>query len=415
VPTRPLDLAEARRLEPALSDRLIAAYATEDASVDPFMLSLDNLAQAVDRGARYLRNAKLVEFERDNGRIRRSVFLDQSSGGRFAVEADIVVNATGAWAGLVAALAGAHIDILYSSGSLLVTQDRLSTRVVNRLRKAADADILVPGGTVSVLGTTSVTIDSPDLCRPTVAETDAIIDDARAMMPVLETTRYIRAYAGVRPLVLVGGAGDARSVSRNFSLIDHERDRVENFVTITGGKLTTYRLMAERTADLVCAKLGVDAPCTTRTEPLPASVRGEWTEPGLGPRRWIAERDADDIILCECEMVSRKAVNRIIENMDGQYGSSLLNSIGLRSRVGKGPCQGGFCGLRVTGHLYDEGYVSGRRGVHEMHAFTRRRWRGFRPVLWGLPLVQADLQEALYCGALDLELEADARDDGGDL
>ncbi|MGE4194380.1 MAG: anaerobic glycerol-3-phosphate dehydrogenase subunit A [Pseudodesulfovibrio sp.] len=415
VPTHALDLEEARQLEPTLSDKLIAAYATEDASVDPFMLSLDNLAQAVDKGARYLRNAKLVEFERDNGRIRRSIFLDQSSGERFAVEAEIVVNATGAWAGMVAALAGAHIDILYSSGSLLVTQDRLTTRVVNRLRKAADSDILVPGGTVSVLGTTSVTIDSPDLCRPTVAEADAIIDDARAMIPVLETTRYIRAYAGVRPLVLVAGAGDARSVSRNFSLIDHEKDQVDNFVTITGGKLTTYRLMAERTGDLICAKLGVNAACTTRTEPLPASTRGEWTEPGLGPKRWIGERDKDDIILCECEMVSRKAVNQIIDGMDGQYGSSLLNSIGLRSRVGKGPCQGGFCGLRVTGHLYDEGYVSGVHGVHEMHAFTRRRWRGLRPVLWGLPLVQADLQEALYCGALDLELEADIRDDGGDL
>ncbi len=414
VPTRPLEVGEARRLEPALSAGVIAAYETEDASVDPFMLSLDNLAQAVDRGARYLRNAELVEFELDGGRIRRSVFLDRASGERFAVEAEVVVNATGAWAGMVAALAGAHIDILYSSGSLLVTQDRLTRRVINRLRQAADSDILVPGGTVSVLGTTSVTIDAPDLCRPTVAEADAIIDDARAMIPELETTRYIRAYAGVRPLVMVGGAGDARSVSRNYSLIDHSEDRVDNFVTITGGKLTTYRLMAERTGDMVCAKLGVDAPCTTRTEPLPASTKGEWTEPGLGPRRWIGERDHDDIILCECEMVSRKVVDQIITNMDGQHGSSLLKSIGLRSRVGKGPCQGGFCGLRVTGHLYDEEYMSGGRGVREMRAFTRRRWRGVYPVLWGLPLVQADLQEALYCGALDLELEADAEGDGGD-
>lgn len=405
VPTRELDLREARQLEPALSEKLIAAYETEDGSVDPFMLSLDNLAQAVALGGRYLRNARLMEFERQGGRISRSIFRDQTSGETFAVQSEIVVNATGAWAGMVAALAGARIDILYSSGSLLVTQDRLTSRVVNRLRKAADADILVPGGTVSVLGTTSVTIDSPDLCRPTVAEADAIIEDARAMIPELETTRYIRAYAGVRPLVLVGDSGDARSVSRNFSLIDHAKDNVENFVTITGGKLTTYRLMAERTGDMVCAKLGVDAPCLTRTEPLPPSTKGEWTEPGLGPKRWITERDKDDIILCECEMVSRRAVNQIIENMDGQHGSSLLNSIGLRSRVGKGPCQGGFCGLRVTGHLYDEEHVSGDQGVHEMRAFNRRRWRGLYPVLWGLPLVQADLQEALYCGALDLELD----------
>ncbi len=231
------------------------------------------------------------------------------------------------------------------------------------------------------------------------------------MIPVLETTRYIRAYAGVRPLVLLGDSGDARNVSRNFSLIDHAKDDVDNFITITGGKLTTYRLMAERTADMVCAKLGVDAKCTTRTEPLPASTMGRWTEPGLGPKSWIQNRDADDLILCECEMVSRNAINSIIENMDGIHGNSMLKAIGMRSRVGKGPCQGGFCGLRITGHLYDEGYVSETKGIEELQSFVDRRWRGFSPILWGLPMVQADLQEALYCGALDLELDDDDDDD----
>lgn len=413
VPTRELSLEEARQMEPVLSDDLIAAYYTEDGAVDPFMLSLDNLAQAVDRGGSYLRNAELIDFVLVDGRISRSVFVDRFSGEQFEVVAEVVVNATGAWAGMVAAKAGARINILYSSGSLLVTQDRLTKRVVNRLRKAADSDILVPGGTVSVLGTTSVTVDHPDHCRPTVAEATAIIEDAKAMIPMLETTRYIRAYAGVRPLVLLGDSKDARNVSRNFSLIDHARDDVDNFITITGGKLTTYRLMAERTADMVCAKIGNTTPCSTRTEPLPASTMGRWTEPGLGPKSWIRERDADDLILCECEMVSRNNVNAIIENMDGQHGNSLLTSIGLRSRVGKGPCQGGFCALRVTGHLYDEGYANGSRGLEEMRSFTERRWRGFSPMLWGLPLVQADLQEALHCGALDLELADDGDDECG--
>ncbi len=411
VPAHEIDIREARELEPVLSDKLIAAYSVEDGAVDPFMLSLDNLAQSVALGGQYLRNAKLIDFSKDNGRIQRSTFLDQTTGEQFAVEAEIVVNATGAWAGIVAALAGAHINILYSSGSLLITQDRITKRVVNRLRKAADSDILVPGGTVSVLGTTSVTIDSPDLCRPSVAETNSIIEDARAMIPVLDTTRYIRAYAGVRPLVLLGDSGDARNVSRNFSLIDHARDDVDNFITITGGKLTTYRLMAERTADMVCAKLGVDAKCTTRTEPLPPSTMGRWTEPGLGPKSWIQNRDADDLILCECEMVSRNAINAIVENMGGMHGNSILKAIGMRSRVGKGPCQGGFCGLRITGHLYDEGYVSEAKGIEELQSFVGRRWRGFSPILWGLPMVQADLQEALYCGALDLELHDDDDDD----
>lgn len=404
VPAAEVDVKDALEMEPSLSKDVIAAYAVEDAAVDPFMLSLDNLAQAKQLGSDAMRHARVVGFDVEGGRIVRSLFMDDTSGEAFTVEAEIIVNASGAWAGMIAALAGAKIDILYSSGSLLVTQDRISKRVINRLRKPSDADILVPGGTVSVLGTTSVTIDSPDLCRPTAEEADRIIDDSRAMAPILETTRYIRAYAGVRPLVLVGGTGDARSVSRNFSLIDHARDGVDNFVTITGGKLTTYRMMAEKTADMVCAKLGVCEPCTTATAPLPASTMGKWTEPGLAPKSWIVERDKDDVVLCECEMVSKSVIDAIVGELGDMRGRSLLKDIAQRSRVGKGPCQGGFCGLRVTAHLYDQERLQGDKGVAELKEFVERRWRGFYPILWGLPMMQAELQEALYCGMMDLEL-----------
>ncbi len=407
IPYIELSPDEALHLEPELSEKVIAAYAVHDAAIDPFMLSLDNLAHAMSLGARARRNARAVSFALENGRIRRVRFVDENTGREFEVAAELVVNASGAWAGIVAAMAGADIHILYSMGSLLVTQDRITKRVVNRLRRPSDSDILVPGGTVSVLGTTSVSIESPDLCRPTVEETDIIIDDAKAMIPELESTRYIRAYAGVRPLVS-SASGDGRTVSRGYTLIDHSRDGIENFVTITGGKLTTYRLMAEKTADVVCAKLGVNAPCITRTEPLPASLMGTWTEPGAAPRFWIERRDENDLVLCECEMVSKNVVEAAVREMGEMRGRSILNGLSLRTRVGKGPCQGGFCGLRITSHLYDQKHVSGDRGIAELKAFVNRRWKGFSPMLWGLPLVQADLQEALYCGMLDLELNGSA-------
>jgi len=321
------------------------------------------------------------------------------------IEAELVINAAGAWAGRIAALASAHIGILFSMGTLLITQDRIATRVINRLRKPSDADILVPGGTVSILGTTSIRVSSPDGCRPSVAEADRIIDDARAMLPILERTRYIRAYAGVRPLVSLGPAGDDRAVSRGFALIDHAQEGVDNFITITGGKLTTYRLMAEKAADLACAKLGVSVPCRTRTEVLPASTLGKWTEPGRGPKSWVDSRTEDDLVLCECEMVSRNVIDSIIDEAKAMRGRSMLKAVGMRSRVGKGPCQGGFCGPRITAHLYDRGMVEGMQGLAELKTYTERRWRGFSPILWGVPLMQADLQEALHCGAMDLEFE----------
>jgi glycerol-3-phosphate dehydrogenase len=405
IPCRGLDSSTARVMEPALSENVIAVFAVQDGAVDPFMLSLDNIAQALSLGASMRRNLAATAMETSGGRITGVRCRDITTGEEVRIEAELVINAAGAWAGRIAALASAHIGILFSMGTLLITQDRIATRVINRLRKPSDADILVPGGTVSILGTTSIRVSSPDGCRPSVAEADRIIDDARAMLPILERTRYIRAYAGVRPLVSLGPAGDDRAVSRGFALIDHAQEGVDNFITITGGKLTTYRLMAEKAADLACAKLGVSVPCRTRTEVLPASTLGKWTEPGRGPKSWVDSRTEDDLVLCECEMVSRNVIDSIIDEAKAMRGRSMLKAVGMRSRVGKGPCQGGFCGPRITAHLYDRGMVEGMQGLAELKTYTERRWRGFSPILWGVPLMQADLQEALHCGAMDLEFE----------
>ncbi|MBU1002591.1 MAG: anaerobic glycerol-3-phosphate dehydrogenase subunit A [Proteobacteria bacterium] len=404
VPCREIDPARARELEPALCERVFAAFEVDDASVDPFMLSLDNLAQALSLGARVRRNARVLSFERNGACITRVQLMDETTGQPFSIQTEQVIIAAGAWSGPLARMAGAEINVHCSQGTLAITQDRITRRAINRLRPPTDADILVPGGTVSILGTTSVRIDSPDLCRPSVAEVDRMIDDARAMIPVLDSTRYMRAYAGVRPLVSHGEAGDDRAVSRGFDLIDHARFGVDNCLTITGGKLTTYRLMAERATDLVCRKLNVSAPCLTRTEPLPPSANGRWTRAGESARAWVDRLRRNDVILCECEMVSRDTVTAIVDELGEMRGRSALTAIGLRSRMGKGPCQGGFCGPRVTSHLYDIGQLDGDQGIHELKRFIQRRWRGKAPVLWGTDLMQAELQEALHCGVFELEL-----------
>ncbi|MCV5263725.1 anaerobic glycerol-3-phosphate dehydrogenase subunit A, partial [Escherichia coli] len=82
----------------------------------------------------------------------------------------------------------------------------------------------------------------------------------------------LRAYSGVRPLVASDNDPSGRSVSRGIVLLDHaQRDGMEGFITITGGKLMTYRLMAEWATDAVCRKLGNTTPCTTAEAPLPGS------------------------------------------------------------------------------------------------------------------------------------------------
>ena len=410
IPVQSLDLKEARELEPTLSDKIIAVYAVDDATIDPFKLSLDNMADASGRGAQLRRYCQVTGFEIDEGRICRTTVLDRVTGKSESIEAEVVVNGSGAWAGEVAALAGVPIEMRYSKGSLLVTQNRLTARVVNRLRSPTDGDILVPGGTVSILGTTSERVDSPDVIYPEVHEVDAIIDQGAAMIPELASTRYIRAYCGVRPL-LGGGQASAgesdRAVSRGFALIDHSKVSAgpTNLITITSGKLTTYRLMAEKTADLVCERLGVNAACRTHLEPLPDTVEARWTEPGLAPNVWLRSNAPGDVLLCECEMVPQSVVEEIVEQIRMLDGRPSLKSIGLRSRIGKGPCQGTFCSQRLAAYLFDRKHVDGRRGVSQLRSFLRERWRGQQPLLWDLPLAQAELLEAMHCGLFGLELE----------
>jgi glycerol-3-phosphate dehydrogenase len=141
-----VDPKDALEMEPSLSADTIAAFAVEDASIDPFKLSLDNLAQAGRLGTSLLLNHKVVGFDQRNGRIEAVRLMDRRQGSEVHVHADQIVNATGAWAGEVAAMAGTRINMVYSQGSLIISQMRLGERVLNRLRKPADADILMPGG-----------------------------------------------------------------------------------------------------------------------------------------------------------------------------------------------------------------------------------------------------------------------------
>jgi glycerol-3-phosphate dehydrogenase len=234
---------------------------------------------------------------------------------------------------------------------------------------------------------------------------DFLVAEVAKMLPVLADTRYIRAYAGVRPLVAAETGTDDRAISRGFVVLDHETEGCSNFVTVTGGKLTTFRLMAEKAADLVCNRLGVKAPCLTRTLPLSSSGTDQWTEPGLAARFWMEESHSEDILLCECEMVPMSVVDQILDELKAKGDDLDFSAISLRSRLGRGSCQGAFCGFRTCAHLYERGVLNSDQGLSKMRRFLERRWHGLRPVLWGSQLIQEELQEALHCDLLGLELE----------
>ena len=400
-----LDPKEARQLEPHLSSQIVTVYQVPDATVDPFRLALENVNHArLLNGSIYRPHTGLISFSRTAGTITSALCRDHRSGQNLRVVARQYVNAAGAWAMDIARLAGCNdVHLLYSKGTLVISHDRMTSRVINRLRPPADGDILVPGGTVSVLGTTSVRVDDLSTIRPTVAEVDRNVREGMAMVPALADARFIRAFSRVRPLVQGSGSGDDRDLARGFALLDHASQGLDNFCTITGGKLTTFRLMAEKTADLVAARLGNTSPCLTRSEPLNSGEACRWTEPGASPRYWYQANNSDDMILCECEMVPQSAIDQIVQCAPGAEAEMTLEAIALRSRAGKGPCQGSFCGIRIASYLYDRGYYQDRTGLIHMRDFFNERFKGQQTVIWGQQMAQMELAEALHCGLLGLD------------
>ena len=407
IPCELLTSQQALSLEPGLNPKIIAAYQVPDSSIDPFRITLANVQHARQLGdSEYLPHTEVVGFEKVDGVIKAAVCRDHKNHETLRIRASQYVNASGAWSKIVAERAGCYqVNLLYSKGTLIISNARLSQGVVNRLRKPADGDILVPGGTVSLLGTTSDNLASLDDIHPTVGEVDRILEQGMQMMPGLAQTRFIRAFSGVRPLMMSADAeSDGRKASRGFMLFDHEQEGVNNFVTIAGGKLTTFRLMAEKTADLVAKRLGNTVACKTAKEALPEDGRVRWTEPGYAARHWFRQHDQNDAILCECEMVSKSVVDNIIDQSPGHEKDMTLKAIGLRSRVGKGTCQGAFCGMRVTSYLYDREFYQNKDGLCHMKQFVEERFKGIRPVLWGEQMSQIELAETMHCGLMELDL-----------
>lgn len=409
IPVEAVDCREAMELEPELSDRVIAAYRVEDATVDPFRLAYDNMADAEAHGARLLTHSQVVGMGRRGDRIGWVRVRRAKTGEAFQVEADQVVNVSGPWVGRILEMAGLTLPVIWSKGSILVTQRRITERVVNRLRPPSDGDIVVPGGTVSLVGTTSVRVEDIEHIQVELPEVDFLVEEAAKMVPGIGGARLVRAFAGVRSLLGRSGTSDDRSISRNFEIVDHQGEGLANLVTVVSGKLTTFRLVAEKAADLLCGRLGVNAPCLTAHLPLPARPVHDWVVAGVAPRIWRHRRKPDDPLLCECEMVPASAVDQIVEKLRGEGRPVDLDSIRLYSRMGKGSCQGAFCGLRTIGFLYERDVLMGNAGIEELRAFLEARWKGLRPVLWGRQLAQEELQEAIHCGLFNLDTIGHAR------
>ncbi len=417
-----IDPAEALRLEPAVNKDIIGAVKVPDGAIDPFRLTTANIVDARLHGADIITYHEVVDFVMSGKRVVGVKLRNVKTGEETNKYGKITVNAGGIWGCLIAQKAGIHINMFPAKGALLIFGHRVNNMVINRCRKPANADILVPGDTICLIGTTSdrIPMDQIDHMEVTPEEVDILMREGEKLAPCLAHTRILRAYAGVRPLVASDDDPTGRSISRGIVCLDHAtRDGVEGFITITGGKLMTYRLMAEWATDMVCRKLNVDKKCETATTPLPGSEEIPTTpkKKSYIPKRKShvielsvgqkATQDrhgtmshhissgkyTDDALVCECEQVSVGEVNYAIEELQVE---NLIN-LRRRTRMGMGTCQGEICACRAAGLLSNANKCA-QRSLSDLSTFINERWKGMYPIGWGETIVEAQFLSWLYEG-----------------
>ena len=265
IPARWLSPAEALRLEPNLNPALKGAIQVPDATFDAMRLPLRWFASAKARGAVIEPYCEVTSFVVRDRCVAGVRGRDHRSGKDFEIGADLVVNAGGPWAEKIAAMAGVDVPIQPSPGVLLALRGRLCNMVVNRMHKSGDGDIVVPQRALSIVGTSSWVVEDPDDLGVPEDHVQKMYQEGAKLIPAVMSAPFRQAWSAARPLIGSREASTGRELSRTFKCFDHmEQDGVEGFVTISGGKATTARAMAETTANVICGKLGVDAPCRTR-------------------------------------------------------------------------------------------------------------------------------------------------------
>jgi glycerol-3-phosphate dehydrogenase len=268
IPIEELDKAETLRREPNLNPNLLVSFTVPDGTFDPLRLALAFAATAKSNDARFQLYSEVEDLVFDSqGAVVGVKIWDRTADTRGEIRGDIVVNATGAWAGQITAKASAHVSISPTPGIMVAYDQRLVQRTINRLTKPSDGDIILPQRRMVVVGTTSYSVEDPDYIPVIEDQIALMLEKGAELIPAIQQTNPRGIYTATRPLI--GSRSGGRSLSRTFKCYDHkETDNVEGLVTITGGKATTLRVMAEKTADVVCAKLGVSETCITADTPL---------------------------------------------------------------------------------------------------------------------------------------------------
>jgi glycerol-3-phosphate dehydrogenase len=281
-------LSRAEALEEAAlePEGLLGAALYYDAQVEfAERLVLENALSAVEHGAQVVTYARVDRFIVEDRRVRGIKFTCALTGKRGELRGHVVINAAGPWVDQILA---SGVDQALSQVSLgserLIGGTKGSHIIVGPFPGAPTTAIyveaqmdqrpffIIPWNGNYLIGTTDIRYEGDlDAVQIEDNEIEYLLRETNRVIPSasLDRTKILYTYSGVRPLPFVGDK-DEQSITRRHFIRKHPR--FDNLFSIVGGKLTTYRSLAEEMVDLVVKTLGRDSlKCSTNQAPLPGS------------------------------------------------------------------------------------------------------------------------------------------------
>lgn len=270
-----LDIRGILEREPCLeSVGLTGGAVYYDASTDDARLTVANAVAAQQNGATVVSHARVTEILREGGKAGGAVVRSQYSDETHHVRARLIVNATGVWDNQFTTEKPARRHRGSKGAHISVPRDRVGNRDALTLISPVDGRVMfcLPAGPQAIIGTTDTwTEESPETAHPSETDVEYLLRSANAYFPRAKLTRddVVSAWAGIRPLATRAGTNPS-AVSREHSIVSDG----SGVLSVTGGKLTTYRSMAAEIVDRVQESLRQKPnPAPTDSVELPGSER----------------------------------------------------------------------------------------------------------------------------------------------
>jgi glycerol-3-phosphate dehydrogenase len=425
IPHAKLTPEQMRATEPGLVGDYLGGVTLDEWGIDVGRLCLLNALDAEAHGAHIATYTTVTAIDRDlDGRIVGAQIRPEGQAQSRSVRAPVVVNCAGAWAEAMAklppktgaALAANSAQLRPGKGVHLIYEKRVSNFAVITSAKDGRQIFVMPYLNETWIGTTDDDYygDLDDLWA-TEDEIQYLREAGEAVLPGLKAQRLIGTRVGVRNTIYGWGQLED-SLSRRYEIVDHAHEGAPGFYSLVGGKLASYRIQAQQTADAVCRRLGVTATCETQKRPLPGGANLPTVDElvraykidALVARRLIARHGS----------IAPKVLDLGLESPGGlevldPYEPTLacevrwavrhekvthLGDLMTRCRVAMGADMGMAGGLLAAQIFAEERGLDVQTERAELMDLLARRWRSARPILEGPQLAQMELFMEQFSG-----------------